>query len=80
MNTIILQQAQSPPFSTAEQDVVIVTHDTGKPQLIKTDAVIVMPDVVTLGSYQSQIDNITSQLSAGQPVTLPEATEDFNNI
>lgn len=80
MPEIIIQHNQDPPFTFTEKDVVIVTHDSGEPQLVKVDATIAMPDATVLVSYQSQIDNITTQLSAGQPVTLPEATEDFDNI
>lgn len=62
MSNIILQQTQTAPFSFNEKDVVIVTHDSGEPQLVKTDALIVMPNVVMSASYQSQIDSINAQL------------------
>lgn len=62
MPEIIIQHNQDPPFTFTEKDVVIVTHDSGESQLVKTDATIVMPNVVMSASYQSQIDSINAQL------------------
>lgn len=62
MSNIIIQHNQDPPFTFTEKDVVIVTHDSGEPQLVKTDALIVMPNVVMSASYQQQIDDINAQL------------------
>ncbi len=69
---VILQQNQQPPFSFTAKDVVIVTHDTGEPQLVKINAVIVMPDVSMSVSYQQQIDAIAAQLPARDTTTIAD--------
>ncbi len=69
---VILQQNQQPPFSFTAKDVIIVTHDTGEPQLAKINAVIVMPDVSMSVSYQQQIDSLAAQLPAKDTTTIGE--------